>query len=256
MRPSLSKYFALISVAILLLAAVLAFANLQGTYSGPPTLLDPEFKLWTNAPGGPQLMVWTREIVRGPNDQAVSNQRETQGKNALELGIYQSGSAGWVYESLTETLDGSRVMSLLNGTVGIWMLKEPCSCDRNPYNKTAVTLALDLNDGLHSLSFLFSDSFTGALSLPNQKIVFVPTPSGVWSYQQLNVREEFASSHWPIPSNLRFSLVFGVAAGAVGWHYSYLNSVTVSRGGVQNILLQYFLSKVATRSMSVILLKT
>lgn len=201
-------------------------------------------------------MVWTREIVRGPNDQAVTNQRDKQGKKALELGIYQSGSAGWVYESLTESLDGARVMSLLNGTVGMWMLKEPCSCDGNPYNKAAVTLSLEINDGLHSLSFLLSDSFTGTFTLPNQKIVFVPTPSGVWSYQQLNVGGEFASSHWPIPSNLRFSLVFGVAPGAVGWHYSYLSSVTLNRGGIQNILIQYFLGQVATRSMSAILLKT
>ncbi len=58
------KYFATASVGILILVAAFAFANLQGTYSGPPPILDPNFKLWASSSTGPQLMVWVASPLK------------------------------------------------------------------------------------------------------------------------------------------------------------------------------------------------
>lgn len=226
------RYFALASVAILITAGGFAFMNLQGTYSGPPPILDPNFKLWSND-SRERLLVWNSESVKGVNDITRMNGSNVMGRNAVMLGIFQSGSGSrWVYESLFQTLDGSRLSSLLNASVGIWILKEPCQCDADPFNKTSVLLSLEVSDGIHTISFVFSDQLQGTQTLLSHRIVFIPTQSGVWVYQKFNIAREYVTSHWSAPDRLTFSLVFGVAGSAVGWHYAYLNAITIVNDGL------------------------
>jgi hypothetical protein len=222
------KYFAAISVAILILVAAFAFVNLGGTYSGPPPILDPDFKLWANSPTGPQLMVWDPEYVKSSFDQATMNATATDGRDAVQLGIFQSGRAVDVYEALTQTIDGARLTAFFHSTVGLWLVKEPCHCDGNPFNETAVTLLVEVNDGLHTISFLFSDQYSGTLSALNNRIEFRPTPSGAWEFQEFNFTEEYAAAHWNLPSSLTFRIIFGAGKTAVGWHYVFLNRITVA----------------------------
>jgi hypothetical protein len=221
------KYFAAISLATLILVAALAFVNLQGTYSGPPPMLDPDFKLWANSSVGPQLMVWNREYVKGPFDQAIMNETMVDGRDAAQLGIFQSGTGTEVYEGLTQSLDGARLAAFFHSSFEFWIMKEPCHCDGNPFNETAVTLLLEVNDGLHTISFLFSDKYAGTLSLLNNRIEFRPTPSGTWTFQKFNFTEEYEAAHWYLPSSLTFRILFGVGKSAVGWHYAFLNRITV-----------------------------
>jgi hypothetical protein len=226
------KYFAPVSILILVLAGVFAFVNQQHAYSGPPPILDPDFKLWRNDSRGQRLMVWNSESVKGVNDLAVMNVSSIMGRDAVALGIFQSGAGSrWVYESLSQTLDGSRLLSLLNMSIGIWILREPCRCDANPFNKTSVVLSVEVNDGVHTISFVFSDQLQGTQTLLGHRIVFMPTPSGVWTYQKFNIAREYAGSHWSAPDQLTFSIVFGVGGSAVGWHYAYLNTVTAVNDG-------------------------
>jgi hypothetical protein len=222
------RYFAAVSVGILVLVAAFAFANLQGTYSGPPPILDPNFKLWADSSTGPQLMVWGRESVKGSFDRVALNETVANGRNAVELSVFQSGEgSGSVYEALTQTLDGGRLSALLNSTVGLWFMKEPCHCDDDPFNTTAVTLVVEVNDGIHTISILFSDKFTGILTLLNHRIEFRPAPSGTWTFEEFDFAKDYAAAHWLLPNSLTFRVIFGVAEGSLGWHYAYLERITI-----------------------------
>lgn len=217
------------SVGILILVAAFAFANLQGTYSGPPPILDPNFKLWAGSSTDPQLMVWSRESVKGPFDRVTLNETVANGRNAVELGVFQSGEGiGWVYEAFTQTLDGGRLSALFSSTVGLWFMKEPCHCDDDPFNRTAVTLVVEVNDGTHTISILFSDKSSGTLDLLNHRIEFRPAPSRTWTFEEFNFTKEYASAHWLLPNSLTFRVIFGVAQGSLGWHYAYLDRITVT----------------------------
>ena len=229
------NYFAAVSVAMLILVAAFAFVNLRGTYSGPPPILDPNFKLWASNSMGPQLMVWDREYVKSSFDQLAMNETIANGREAVELGVFQSG-AGWVYEGLTQTLDGGRLSAFFNSTVGLWFMKEPCHCDGDPFNETAVTLVLEVNDGLHTISFLFSDKSNGILTMLNHRIEFRPAPSGAWTFQEFNFAKEYAAAHWQRPNSLTFRIIFGVAAGSLGWHHAYLDRITITTNSIYTSL--------------------
>ena len=257
LKPSkLRRYFALVSVATLIIAAGFAFMNLQGSYSGPPAILDPNFKLWSND-SRDRLLVWNSESVKGVGDRTRMNGSIIMGRDAVALGILQTGAGSrWVYESLFQTLDGSRLSTLLNMSVGVWILKEPCRCDADPFNKTSVILSVEVNDGIHTLSFVFSDQLQGTETLSNHRIVFIPTQSGVWVYQKFNIAREYASSHWAAPDQLTFSIVFGVAGSAVGWHYAYLNAVTIVNDGLKYPLVPRLLDWAHIAAMSKIRITT
>jgi hypothetical protein len=241
----LRRYYAPVSVAFLILAAASAFVNLQGTYSGAPPILDPNFRLWTNSSKGSQPLVWVSESVKGSKDQVTFNQSRINGKDAVELRIFQSGiSARPVIQSLSQTIDGGRLSTLLNVSLGIWILKEPCHCDLNPFNKTSVMLAVEVNDGIHTISFLFTDELQGTQTLLGHKFIFMPTPSGAWTYQRFTVGREYALSRWPLPDRISFSIVLGVGGAAVGWHHAYLNAVTTISNGLQNPLMPTIISQI------------
>lgn len=227
------RYFAPASVVVLLLTAAFAFLSLQGTYSGPPAVLDPNFNLWVTGPNGPQLMVWTVELVKGASDQIMINKTILEGKHALELRVFQSGiQSRWTYASLSQGIDGGRLAELLNASVGFWVFKEQCLCDVDLFNKTSVILSVETNDGVHTISFVFSDGLQGVRTLPDHRIIFLPTPSGSWYFQKLNIAKEYRTMRWSTPDKLTFSLVLGVAGGAIGWHSAYLSGITLARDGL------------------------
>ena len=225
----LNRYFAPVSAGILILVAAFAFTNLQGTYSGPAPILDPNFKLWSTNSTGSQLSVWNLESVKGSDDQVSLNETTINGRDAAQLAVFQSGERpGWVYAGLTQTLDGARLAALFKSTLGIWFMKEPCHCDDYPFNTTAVTLVLEINDGIHTISYVFSDNREGILPLLNHELVFRPAPSGVWTFQQFNFTKEYSDAHWSIPTSLNFRIIFGVGQSSPGWHYAYLNRITTA----------------------------
>ena len=229
----LRRYFAPASIVVLLLTATFAFLNLQGTYTGPPAILDPNFNLWVTGTNGPQLMVWNVELVKGASDQVVINKTVVEGKHALELRVFQSGiQSRWTYASVSQAVDGGRLTQLLNASVGFWVLKEQCHCDADLFNKTSVILSAETNDGVHTISFVFSDGLQGVRTLPDHRIIFLPTPSGSWYFEKLNIAKEYRTMRWSTPDRLTFSLVLGVAGGAIGWHSAYLSGIALSRDGL------------------------
>jgi len=235
LNRSLRSYFAPASVILLIVAAGFAFVNLQGTSIAPSPILDPDFQLWTGTGNSTQLMVWNLESHTPAGTQFSIKKTTIQNRDALGLNVYQSGTVSdWAYIRLSETLDGSRLMALMNATIGLWVFKEPCHCDADPFADNSVVLAVETNDGVHMVSFIFTDQLSGAVTLLDHRIVFIPTPSGQWSFEEVNIAREYANENWSTPEALTFSLVFGVAGNAEGWHRAYLNQISIQSSLVQS----------------------
>jgi hypothetical protein len=179
-------------------------------------------------------MVWNLEQVKGIDDHVNVNQTIIQGKDAVQLSVLQSGvGSRWVYVSLSQTIDGGRLSSLLSSTIGVWILKHRCGCEMNLFNQTSIILAVELNDGIHTLTFVFTDMLQGTRGLLDHRIVFLPTQSGVWTFQELNITREYISAHWMPPERVTLSIIFGAGGTATGWHLAYVSQLTVIRNGLQ-----------------------
>lgn len=125
-------------------------------------------------------------------------------------------------------------------------MKEQCHCDPDLFNGTSVILAVETNDGVHTISYVLSDELQGVKNLPDQRIVFLPTPSGAWYFEKLNIANEYRMMRWSTPEKLTFSIVLGVAGRAVGWHSAYVSGIALSRDGLhfplspQSAIVQLF----------------
>jgi hypothetical protein len=228
------RYFAPASVIILVLVAGFAFLNLQGTYSGPPSILDPDFKLWTGAGNASQLVVWNLETTNLEKTQYTTTPADFQGRDGLRLALLQSGIGSHLaYIRLSETLDGPSLATLMNSTLSLWVLKESCNCDSAPFGKSSVLVVVETNDGVHTLSFVFTDQRQGTLTILSHRIVFIPTASHQWVSEVLNIGREYLNANWGAPGTLTFSLIFGVGGGNIGWHVTYLANITTQRSFTQ-----------------------
>jgi len=226
----LRKYFAPVSVIILVLAAGFAFLNLQGTYTGPPPILDPNFKLWEGGGNASQLVVWNLETTNLTNTQYTTTGTTFRGRNALRVSLFQDEvGAHAAYLRLSESMDGARLTALMNSTVGLWVFKESCNCDSNPFGKYSALFAVETNDGVHTLSFIFTDQRQGTLTLLTHRIIFIPTVPNQWVFKEVNIWREYCEANWSEPSVLTLSLIFSVGTGSFGWHTVYLANITTQR---------------------------
>ncbi len=226
---SYRKLVAPISVALLIVIAVLAFLNLRPSYVGPPPILDPNLELWVGDQGAKRLMLWDLESTEGPGDNVSLQATEVNGKSATGFLILQSGSSGnAVYAYLTQMIDGARLAGLLKGDVGVWILVEPCECIQGSTSQSVI-FGVELNDGLHTLTFIFSDTTVATTMILAHRYVYLPVQPGTWTYQHVNVTREYELAHWSLPDHLTFSMVFSVGAHATGWHRAYVNSFQVTR---------------------------
>jgi hypothetical protein len=212
------------------LAAGFAFLNLQGTYSGAPSILDPDFKLWTGAGNASQLVVWNLETTNLENTQYTTTPADFQGRNGLRLALLQSGiGSHMAYIRLSETLEGPGLGALMNSSLSLWVFKESCNCDSTPFGKSSVVVAIETNDGVHTLSFVFTDQRQGTITLLSHRIVFVPTASNQWMLEVVNIGREYVNADWRAPGTLTFSLIFSVGGGNVGWHVTYIANIRTQR---------------------------
>ena len=224
------RYFAFFSIIVLLLVAGLSFLGLQRTYSGPPAILDPDFALWTGSGNASQLLVWSLETPHLDTTQYGISRANIQGREALRLSVLQTGiGLRSSYVRLSETLDGQRLSMLMNSSLGFWLLKEPCNCDSDPFSQNAVIVSVETNDGVHTLSFIFTDNRQGTETLLGHQIVFIPTPSNQWIFESVNIGREYANANWGMPGSLTFSLVFSVGATVVGWHTTCFSQIVTQR---------------------------
>jgi hypothetical protein len=215
-----------ISVALLILVAGMAFLNLRPRYVGPPPILDPSFELWVGDPGSRRLMLWDLEYVKGLGDQVSLRETELAGKRAMEFLVTQDGTDGepvYAYLKQNQTIDGARLTQLLTDDIGVWILTEPCNCD-GAVTTRSVIFGIEVNDGIHTLTFIFSDRANRATTIFAHRFVYLSTQPGTWAYQHINVTEQYRLAQWSLPERLTFSLVFEVGGFATGSHSAYVNS--------------------------------
>jgi hypothetical protein len=213
-----------ISVILLIAVAGLAFLDLRPSYVGPPPILDPSFELWVGDQGSRRLMLWDLEYVSGLGDNVSLQETVFAGKRAMELLIMQAGNDGKpVYAYLKQTIDGERLAGLLTDDVGVWVLTEPCVCDGTTPARS-VTFGVEVNDGVHTLTFIFSDIAAETRTILAHRFVYLPTQPRTWTYQHINVTEQYTLAQWSLPEHVTFSLVFEVGGFATGWHSAYVNS--------------------------------
>jgi hypothetical protein len=225
---SYRRLVAPISVALLIVVAVLAFLNLRPSYVGPPPILDPNLELWVGDQGAKRLMLWDLESIEGPGDNVSLQATVINGKSATEFLILQSGSSGnAVYAYLTQMMDGERLAGLLTGDLGVWILAEPCECNAG-LTAQSVIFGVEMNDGVHTLTFIFSDTAVATTMILAHRLVYLPVQPGTWTYQHINVTREYALAQWSLPGQLSFSMVFWVGGHATGWHRAYVNSFHVT----------------------------
>jgi hypothetical protein len=225
---SFRRYFGVVSIAILLVVAVFAYLGLQGTSAPPPAILDPDFSLWRQSGNMTEPIVWSMETNAVPSRLVVGGVI-FRGRNALLLGLYENATTQPnTFVSLSETLDGVRLTHLLNSTVGLWVFKEACNCDSNPLRDRSQFLAVQVDDGIREVSFLFTDNLTGSVTFLGHRIEFIPTPSNQWSYEQVSIGEEYKAANWSSPTALTFSLFFEVGNGSPGWHRAYISHMATT----------------------------
>jgi len=219
-----------ISVTLLILVAGLAFLNLRPSYVGPPPILDPSFQLWVGDPDSGKLMLWDLEYVKGLGDQVSLQETALAGKRAIELLIMQDGSDSepvYAYLKQNQTIDGARLTELLTDDIGVWILTEPCNCN-GTITTRSIIFGIEVNDGLHTLTFIFSDRAIETATILAHRFVYLPTQPGTWTYQHINVTEQYRLAQWGLPDRLTFSLVFEVGGFATGSHSAYVNSFHVT----------------------------
>ena len=231
---SYKKLVAPMTVTLLLIIAGLAFLDLQPSFVGPPPILDPNFQLWVGNAGARRLMLWNMEYVEGPADNVSLREAVVDGRNATELLVKQSGiDDAPVYVYLQQTIDGARLTGLLEDDIGIWVLAEPCACNGTSTERSLI-FGVELNDGTHTLTFIFSDQAIETRTVLAHRFVYLTTQSGAWTYQHINVTRQYALAQWSLPNQLTFSIVFEAGALATGLHSAYLNSIHVAKPQVSS----------------------
>jgi hypothetical protein len=223
---SYRKLIAPISVTLLILIAGLAFINSRPSFVGPPPILDPNFELWVGDPGARRLMLWDLKYVKGARDNVSLQETVVNGKRATQfLVMHNGGDAEPVVSYLTQIIDGARLTGLLNDDIGVWVLAEPCACSGTSTTRSVI-FGVEVNDGLHTLTFIFSERANDASTILAHRFVYLLTEPGAWTYQHINVTREYTLAQWSLPVRLTFSLVFEVGGYATGWHSAYVNSFT------------------------------
>jgi hypothetical protein len=226
---SYKKLVAPISVALLLIIAGLAFLDLQPNFVGPPPILDPNFQLWVGEVGARRLMVWDMEYVKGPSDSVSLSEAVVGGKSAAQLLVRQSSIDGApVYVYLKQSIDGARLTELFESDIGLWVLAEACRCNSTSTARSII-FGVELNDGVHVLTFIFSDQTIEARTILAHRFVYLTTQSGAWTYQHIDLSEQYAMAHWGLPDRVSFSLVFEAGELATGQHSAYVNSIHVAK---------------------------
>jgi hypothetical protein len=236
---SYKKIIAPLSVTLLIIIAGLAFLDLQPGFVGPPPILDPNFQLWVGNPGDRRLMLWELEYASGPMDNVSLHETAVDGKRATQLLITQSGIDGKpAYLYLKQTVDGPRLSGLLADDVGVWVRAEPCSCN-STWTSRSMIFGVEVNDGVHTITFIFSDHEIETRTLLAHRFVYLTTQPETWAYVHINITRQYTLAQWNLPDHLTFSLFFEAGTSATGLHSAYVNSFQVTKPKTQSGLSEF-----------------
>lgn len=216
------RYVAPISIALLIIVAGATFATLRTNTTNPPPILDPNFSLWVQNSGQSRPLIWRFQNVTSPNDLVMLNQTTINGKNATQLQILKSNHTGWTYAYLSQSIDGPRLTALFTIDVAIWVMKDT-------QVPQAALFGVEVNDGVHVLTFIFSDQAAEPQQFLAHRTVFIQTPGNTWVNQPLDFAGQYKAAKWERPDYLTLSVVFGVGPSALGPQSVYIHGFSVSQ---------------------------
>ncbi len=219
---SIRRFTAPISIALLIIVAGLAFATLRTNTTNPYPILDPDFALWVESSGQSRPMIWQLQYVKTPNDLILLNQTNTSDMTATELQILRNDHAGWTYAYLSQTIDGPRLTSLFTMDVAIWIMKDT-------QVPQATLFGVEVNDGFHVLTFIFSDESAEPQQFLAHRTVFLETPENAWVKQSLDFTKQYEAAKWERPDHVTLSIVFGAGPNAAGLQTVYIHGFSVSQ---------------------------
>lgn len=226
------KLTAPLSAVFLIIVAGLAFTHLQPRTEQPPVIFDPQFDLWVSDSdlGGTRPLVWELEYVKGIGDRVRLHQTVLADRKALEIQILQDGADDrWAYVYLRQTIDGARLRALFADELGMWTFSQrTCGCGGSSPPQSTV-FGLEINDGLHTLTFIFSPEAAEPQQFLSHRTVFLHTSPGTWVYQRIDVEKEYDDAHWNHPDRLLFSIVLGAPGLAAGTHVGYVSEFSWTR---------------------------
>jgi len=223
-----------LSAIVLIIVAGVAFTQLQGLqarleYLQP--ILDPQFDLWASDKdlGGSRPLVWELAYDKGVEDQVALNQVTQAGRTALEIRIFQDAAdERSVDVRLRQTIDGARLSSLFNSLVGVWVFQEySCPCNQALASESMI-FGLEINDWTHVLTFVFSQEKAEPQQFLDQRTLFLTTPSGEWTYHEIDLAKGYKDAGWKLPERLRLGITLGVPGRAAGWHSAYVGGFSVT----------------------------
>ena len=217
-----------VSVALLIIVAALAFANLQTSSVPSPPILDPNFELWAESATGSHPLVWRFEHVEAVDDSASLKQIQVDGMKATELAIFRGGKTGWTYAYLSQVIDGARLTALFTQEIEVSVMREACICSSSALS-AGTLFGVEVNDGTHVLTYAFSEYRAATQVFLAHRIASLQTPSGEWVQQRLDFAEQYKDAQWKTPDRVTLSIVFGVGLNATGWQRAYVHGFTVTR---------------------------
>jgi hypothetical protein len=217
-----------ISIGLLIILAVIApFTVLRSNPAISPPVLDPNFELWTGSPGERHLVVWRSEYVAATGDSISLLQTTFDHMKALEFDLFKENKSGSTYAFVSQVIDGPRLTALFTLNISAWVMKEACACNTSPTTGDEV-FGVELNDGTHVLSYVFSGQRAETQRLWDKRVVFLETPTNQWAKIPLDVARQFYSAQWKKPERLTLGVVFGAGSGVTGLRRAYLHNFTWS----------------------------
>lgn len=216
------RYTAPVSVVLLIIVAGIAFATLRTGTANPDPILDPNFALWVENGGQSRPMIWQFESVKTQNDLVWLNKTEAGGVSETTLHIFRNDRTGWSYAYLSQSIDGQRLTALFTMDVSISVMKSTLV-------PQVALFGVEVNDGLHVLTFIFSDQPAEPQQSLGHRTVFLQTQPNSWVNEPLDFAGQYAKAEWPKPDKVTLSIVFGAGPNAVGLQTVHVRGFIVSQ---------------------------
>lgn len=223
----IKKLTAPASIAFLLIVAVLAPLIIPpGNSVSVPPILDPSFGLWMDSSGRRQLVVWHAEYTIAPDDFIAINQTTAGEMSALVFNLHRENANGSTYLLLSQSVEGPRLGALFSLNISTWVFRKSCECNPTSIMNHGEVFGIEINDGTHVLTFVFSDSGNPSQVLWDRRTVFINTPANQWVNIPLDISREYDSAKWKMPDRVTFGVVFGAGSGISGFRQEFLHNIT------------------------------
>jgi len=233
----LKRATAPISIGLLIIVAAIApFTILRTPPVTTPPILDPNFELWLGNSSDRHLVVWRSEYVVATGDSISLNETTFNQMTALKFNLFKENRTAPTYAYVSQEINGPRLAALFALNISAWILREPCACNSTSTIGNGEVFGVELNDGTHVLTFIFSARPAEAQVLWAKRIVFLETPADQWAKVPLDIAEEYQSAQWKKPDRVTLGIIFGAGIDVTGSRQAFLHNFTwTNRANSQKI---------------------